>query len=119
MGTILQRRTTMLNRNDFSEKRGYQRMELECPMTFSVKGDKSKTVHQGIARNLSASGLSVICSVELKEGSKLDVTVAPEQAIVPPLLATCKVTRVETLQPGKFVLGVEITKIHPNEADQV
>lgn len=108
----------MLHRGDYSEKRDYQRMELECPMTFFIKGDKNKTEHQGIARNLSASGLSVICAVEVQEGSNLDINVAPEQAIVPPLLATCVVTRVDTLEPGRFELGVQISKIHPNEVDQ-
>lgn len=108
----------MLNRGDYSEKRDYQRMELECPMTFTIKSDKKKTEHQGVAKNLSASGLSVICAVEVKEGSKLDINVAPEQAIVPPLLATCLVTRVDTLEPGKFELGVQISKIHPNPVDQ-
>jgi hypothetical protein len=108
----------MLQRGDYSEKRDYQRMELECPMTFTVKGDKKKTEHQGVAKNLSASGLSVVCSVELEEGSKLDINVAPEQAIVPPLLATCVVTRVDTLEPGRFEYGLQISKIHPNETDQ-
>ncbi len=108
----------MLSRGDYSEKRDYQRMALECPMSFSIKGDKTKAEHQGIAKNLSASGLSVICSVEVEEGSKLDINVAPEQAIVPPLLATCVVTRVDTLEPGRFELGVQITKIHPNPVDQ-
>jgi hypothetical protein len=114
----LPRRIVMLDRRDYSEKRDYQRMELECPMTFSIVGDTSKTVHQGIAKNLSASGLSVICSMEVEEGSKLDINVAPEQAIVPPLLAICSVTRVDPLEQGKFELGVQITAIHSSEPDQ-
>ncbi len=106
----------MLHRGDFSEKRDFQRMELECPMTFSIKGDK--TAHQGIAKNLSASGLSVICSVEVAEGAKIDITLAPEEAIVPPLHASCTVTRVDNPEAGKFELGVQINQIHPSENDQ-
>lgn len=108
----------MLDRGDYSEKRNYQRMALECPMTFTITGDKSKTVHQGIAKNLSASGLSVICSEEVKEGSALEINVEPEQAIVPPLLASCEVTRLDTLESGKFELGLRIVSIHPNVTDQ-
>ncbi len=106
----------MLSRGDYSEKRDFQRMEVECPMTFSINGDK--TVHQGIARNLSASGLSVICSMEVAEGSQIEISVAPEPAVVPPLLATCVVTRLHTLETGRFELGVQISEIHPNPVDQ-
>lgn len=106
----------MLYRNDFSEKRDFQRMDMECPMSFCIKGDS--TMHQGTAKNLSASGLSLLCSVEVAEGSQLDVTIAPEPAIVPPLRATCTVTRVDSPEPGKYELGVQISEIHPVEADQ-
>ncbi len=106
----------MLHRGDFSEKRDFQRMQLECPMTFSIKGDD--IVHQGIAKNLSASGLSVICSVEVAEGAEIDITLAPEEAIVPPLHASCTVNRVDNPEAGKYELGVQIKQIHPNETDQ-
>lgn len=108
----------MLYRGDYSEKRDFQRMEVECPMTFTVEGDSAGTVHDGVAQNLSASGLSVICSVEVAEGSKLEINVTPKQAIVPPLQATCTVMRADAMDGGKYRLGVQINAIHPADTDQ-
>jgi hypothetical protein len=106
----------MLFRGDYSEKRDFMRMEVECPMTFRIQGED--TLHQGVARDLSASGLSILCQREVAEGSLLEVNVQPEKSIVPPLQATCEVMRVHSPAPGQFELGVKITALAPQEPDQ-
>ncbi|MGM0593277.1 MAG: PilZ domain-containing protein [Pseudomonadota bacterium] len=106
----------MLFRGDYSEKRDFMRMEVECPMTFRVQGESQ--LHQGTAKDLSASGLLVLGQVEVPEGTMLEVDVRPEQAIVPPLQATCEVMRVSSTVPGRFELGVRIVQIAPAKPDQ-
>jgi hypothetical protein len=106
----------MLFRGDYSEKRDFMRMEVECPMSFRIQGEGQ--VYQGTARDLSASGLSILCQQEVAEGSVLEVNVQPEKSIVPPLQATVEVMRVSSPAPGQFELGVKITAMAQQEPDQ-
>ncbi len=106
----------MLFRGDYPEKRDFIRMVVECPMTFRIQGEAE--VHQGTAKDLSASGLSVLCHKEVAEGAILEVNIQPEKAIVPPLKATCEVVRVNNRVPGEYELGLRITAIAPSEGDQ-
>ena len=106
----------MLFRGDYPEKRDFIRMAVECPMTFCIEGETE--VHKGTARDLSASGLSVLCQKEIAEGTVLEVNIQPEKAIVPPLQATCEVVRVSSIVAGEYELGLKITAIAPGEADQ-
>jgi hypothetical protein len=103
----------MLFRGDYSEKRDFMRMAVECPMSFTLPGED--TVHRATARDLSASGLLMRCNRELAEGSSIEVSVEPEEAIVPPLKATCEVVRVTTLAPGEYEVGLKISAIAPSE----
>lgn len=105
----------MLHRGDYSEKRDFMRMAVECPMTFSIQGESA--VYSATARDLSASGLLILCQHEVDEGSLLVVSVKPEQSIVPPLQALCEVMRVSSSAPGQYELGVKINEILPVESD--
>lgn len=106
----------MLERGDYSEKRDFMRMAVECPMTFRIQGES--TLYQATARDLSASGLLILCQQEVAEGALLVVSVQPEQSLVPPLQAVCEVMRVSSPAPGQFELGVKINEMLPVEADQ-
>lgn len=105
----------MLHRGDYSEKRDFMRMAVECPMTFRVQGESQE--YQAIARDLSASGLLILCQHEVAEGCVLEINVQPEKPIVPPLQAICEVMRVSSSSPGRYELGVRINTIMPVEAD--
>lgn len=106
----------MLYRGDYSEKRDFMRMEVECPMTFRVRGEAQQ--YQGTAKDLSASGLLIICQQEIPEGTVLEINVQPEKPIVPPLQAVCEVMRLSSSAPGRYELGVKINEIIPGEPDQ-
>lgn len=99
----------MLGRGEYSEKRDFGRMGVECGMTFQVEG-KDET-HNGIARNLSASGLLITTDREVPVGTLLYVCIKPEKAIVPPLEASVEVLRVESPVAGSYELGVSIKEI--------
>ncbi len=102
----------VLTRGEFSEKRGFNRMDVECRMTFTVNGDA--TTHTAIARDLSATGLLIATNQDIPVGTRLNVCVTPEQALVPPLEALVEVMRVISPEPGRFELGVMIKEIKPS-----
>ncbi|MDH3355370.1 MAG: PilZ domain-containing protein [Chromatiales bacterium] len=79
----------MLERGDFSEKRDFIRMGVECPATFEVEGESG--TFSGIARDLSASGLKIMAEKELGIGAILNLKVLPEQAIIAPLQAIVEI----------------------------
>jgi hypothetical protein len=116
MANLFQGRTTMLERGDYSEKRDFMRMAVDCPMTFCIRGEG--TAYHATARDLSASGLLIVCQQEIPEGSLLEVSVQPEQSLVSPLQAVCEVMRVSSPAPGRFELGVKINEILPSGTDQ-
>jgi len=89
------------------EKRDYIRMEMDCPMTFCVQGEGER--HQGTARDLSSSGLSILTEHTVPVGTMLEVNVTPGQQLVPPLEAVVEVVRVQQAGTG-VELGTVIRK---------
>ena len=96
----------MLNRGDYEEKRDHRRIGVDCPMTFQVEG--TGEVQQGVARDLSATGMLIQCGADIPLGSRLEVKVTPPKSIVPPLHAVVEVVRSQTKGPDRFELGVII-----------
>jgi len=83
----------MFGPRDYTEKRDYYRMALDCPVTYSdVEGLRSR---QGQGRDLSAKGISFVASDSFPIGSTLKVSVAPKVSMTKPLFATIKIVRVE------------------------
>jgi hypothetical protein len=68
----------------------------------------SGEAHEGIARDLSATGILIECACELPTGTLLEVHINPAQSILPPLDARVEVIRCDSPGPGVFVLGTEI-----------
>jgi len=91
---------------DYQEKRDFIRMGLDCPMTFSVAGQGQS--YQGMARDLSSSGLLMVTDQGFPVGTELEIRVVPGKAVVPPLNALVEVARVRETAPGTFELGVTI-----------
>lgn len=99
----------MLNRNDYSEKRDHRRMDVECPAVFRLDGEQEWS--DGLARDLSASGLQLAAERELAVGTRLEVELRPEKAMVPPLRAQAEVTRVEATEGGRTTVGVVFLQV--------
>lgn len=116
VGGYLKGDPNVLSRNDYDEKRDYFRMCLDCPMTFRVQGESE--THEGIAKDLSSSGLLIGCDVEVPTGSLLEVTVQPDKSVVAPLEAIVEVVRVNGSGTSGVELGTEIKEFLPREADQ-
>lgn len=93
---------------DFDEKRDFIRMCLECPMTFSRAGESP--VFTAAAKDLSGGGLGFVTAEAVRLGELLEVRVAPQQAVVPPLAAEVEVVRVDALASGDYDVGVAIRR---------
>lgn len=88
---------------DSSEKRDFKRMVVDCQVEYSRVG--AHAVERGMIRNLSASGMLLVCPQEISMGERLEVNIRPERPLVPPLEAEVEVVRV---QPGSIAQEFEI-----------
>ena len=76
---------------DYSEKRDYPRMCIDCAARYRVDGhDKVVTA---IAKELSGGGLLLRVENKLPVGTRLNVEIRPGKSITPPLNAVAEVLR--------------------------
>ncbi|MCW8888029.1 MAG: PilZ domain-containing protein [Gammaproteobacteria bacterium] len=99
----------MLERGDFSEKRDFIRMGVDCPTTFEIEGESGS--FNGTARDLSASGLQIVTQKEVAIGTILNIKVLPEKAIIAPLHAVVEVVWKKGPIGNQFELGVSIREM--------
>ncbi|MCG5501243.1 PilZ domain-containing protein [Ectothiorhodospira lacustris] len=87
---------------DFDEKRDFQRLQLNHPM--KVTEQTTGRAHQGLGRDLSATGLSFYMESSLPEGALLEVAIDPAgQSAVLPFRAEVEVNRVDRENQGYLV----------------
>ena len=91
---------------DYSEKRDFYRMTIECPMTYTVVGRDE--VYEGVAKDLSSTGMSIDCEHSHPMGAMLEVRIAPDMTLVPALHARVEVVRSQPGSDGRWDLGVAI-----------
>ncbi len=84
--------------NDYDEKRDFHRMGIDCPAQFRIQG--ADEVSDAIVKNLSASGMLLLTSIEIDPGTPLLVHIVPMNSITPPLSATVSVLRSEPAAGG-------------------
>jgi hypothetical protein len=94
---------------DFSEKRDYRRMFFDAPVLFMV-GD-TQDWQKGLAKDLSAGGLSFITDVELAEGASVVVKLEPITPVTPPLEAKVTIIRSVENEQGQFDVSSKIEEI--------
>lgn len=99
--------------NDFSEKRSFPRMGIECPAQYLIQG--STEVVEGRVKNLSAAGLLLLTSQEISPGTKLSIHIVPTQPITPPFSADLNVVRSSAGSEGEFEVACSIERILQQE----
>lgn len=92
---------------DYSEKRNYFRMNMDCNVEYSVNGYKEKKCGQ--LKTLSGSGISFVCEQAVKPGTEVHVSITPENAITPPLHVTVEVLRCQA-DGNQYEIAGNITK---------
>ncbi len=100
----------MLGRGDYSEKRGFNRMGVEC---LVILRGADGSAYSAMAQDLSATGLQVAMTQPLEVGTELELTMRPEKTLVAPLEARVEVVRVNELAPGSYEVGLSIKEIRP------
>ncbi len=85
-------------------------MGVDCPVT--LRGADG-TLFYAKAQDLSATGLQVSMAQALEMGAELELTMKPEQALVPPLEALVEVVRVNEVGPGSYEIGLSIKEMRP------
>ena len=78
---------------DYSEKRNFFRMHMDCDMEYTVNGSGNKLC--GTLDTLSGDGISFFAKEAVADGTEIKVSIAPENGITPPLNATIQVLRCE------------------------
>lgn len=95
--------------NDYSEKRNFQRMALDCSLEYSIAAD-DKT-YQGKIQNLSGKGVLFQGDKAIALGVQLQITVSPVNDITPPMVADVRVTRCDKHDDGNYYVAGEILQI--------
>lgn len=94
---------------DYSEKRNFFRMNVDCDMVYTLSGSNEKV--NGTVLNLSGDGVSFIAKEQVDPGTMVSISIAPENTVTPPLDVTVEVLRCE---PGndadKYEIAGNITQ---------
>jgi len=93
---------------DYSEKRNFFRMNLDCTAEYTINGSGNKQV--GVVSDLSGDGISIIASESVKPGTEVRVSIKPENTVTPPLEVVMEVLRCDEKDQNNFVLAGNITK---------
>lgn len=78
--------------SEYAEKRDFQRMAIDCVLSFSIKGKPD--TYDGNVINLSSKGILFTSTEAINEGSDLGIVLTPSNSITPPMEADATVTRV-------------------------
>ncbi len=94
---------------DYSEKRDFLRMNMECPARFRVDGEAE--LQTAVVKDLSGGGLSLMSPTSVAAESRLAVEVMPGKSITPPLSAWVKVIRCDKADDEGYLLACAIERV--------
>jgi len=92
---------------DYSEKRNFFRMNMDCDMEYSING--SAETKCGMMKNLSGDGVLFITDQQIAPGSEIQLAITPENSVTPPLNVTVEVLRCDPTDGQGFEIAGNIT----------
>jgi hypothetical protein len=95
---------------DYSEKRDFIRMPVQCPVSLRDIDRETTTVAE--LQDLSAGGVRFISEQPLEAGQRLRIRVQPEYPVTPPLQADISVLRCNPLA-GNYSIAATIQTVEP------
>ena len=95
---------------EYSEKRGYIRMQIDTPVTLQLPNNEEIT---GICKDLSGGGMLVELEKVVPVGTDLTITIEPTHNCTPMLRADTYVSRVEGGPNDTCTIGLEIREMLP------
>lgn len=93
---------------DYSEKRDFQRMTIDCVLSLSKKDGPQS--FEGHVVNLSSKGILFTSIEKFEEGASLDIVLTPSNSNTPPMEASVVVSRVIDNE-SVYEVACEIEKI--------
>ena len=93
---------------DYSEKRNFFRMNLECNAEYTINGSGNQK--SGKVSDLSGDGISIITDQSVNPGTEVRVSIQPENDVTPPLDVVMEVIRCEEQASDSYLLAGNITK---------
>lgn len=98
---------------DFTEKRAFPRMRVECPARVRLHG--AAEARAAIVKDLSGGGLLMWLDQAVAEGSEISITVEPGTDLTPPLDARLRVLRCTSLARGEgsYAVACRIEQVLP------
>lgn len=98
----------------YDDKRDFQRMNMDCPVTYSVNGSSHR--RDGVAKDLSAKGVLMWLQEHVDAESTLTIQVEPVNKLTPPLSAEVRVVRCSPVEgvSGTYAVACETLKILPD-----
>jgi len=93
---------------DYTEKRNFFRMNLDCKLEYSINGDATKKI--GTVSDLSGDGISFSADQEVAPGTHVHVLITPDNTVTPPLDMTVEVIRCETENEEQYQVAAVIVK---------
>ena len=93
---------------NFDEKRDFQRMAIDCVLSFSKAGQIEK--FEGNVVNLSSKGILFTTTSSFEVGEELDIVLTPSNSLTPPMHASVQVGRVND-NDTVYELACEINNI--------
>ena len=92
----------------YEEKRSHLRMGMDCPASGWPEGAEESLEIRVL--DLSARGVGMLLPKALSPGSRLEIRIAPERALVPPLHALTEVVHVQAVPDG-YRAGARIIEL--------
>lgn len=93
----------------FTEKRDYQRMSIDKPLTFTL--DDHSELYAGFCKNLSHTGIMFITEQHLSEGHSIKVTMGSKTEQFKPLRASVEIVRVEPNGNNRYEIAGRLIDI--------
>ena len=90
---------------EYSEKRNYKRVKVECDIHFKMMDDDDEEEEVGRLENISGRGMMFIAERGVPMNAELEIRVEPGNHLTPPLHARVQVVRMEKQRRGS---GYEI-----------
>lgn len=78
---------------EYAEKRNFFRMNMDCNMEYTING--SGKHESGTVLTLSGDGISFTTNQAVSAGTKVNISITPENTVTPPLVVTVEVLRCE------------------------
>jgi len=85
---------------DYSEKRSYKRVKVECNIYYKMIDTTDDEQDVGHLENISGRGLMFIAEKGVPVNAELEIRVEPGNDLTPPLHARVQVVRMEKQRRG-------------------